>query len=177
MAMNDGYTVHLRKAALPDIRQLSELAMETYAAAFGQSMSPSDLAAHLAKNLQPVHFEHMLAESTILVAEIEGQMIGYVQFGQNPQPSPDEGRWELRRLYVRSEFQSQGIGTRLMAAALAFPGMREAKQISLDVWEYNQGAIRFYERFGFQVVGTQEFSVESGAETSLDLIMTLQRPD
>jgi ribosomal protein S18 acetylase RimI-like enzyme len=56
-------------------------------------------------------------------------------------------------------------------AALSHPRMENAAGIYLDVWEHNQGAQRFYQRFGFQVIGSRAFEVESGAETSLDLIM------
>ena len=46
----------------------------------------------------------------------------------------------------------------------------ESARIFLDVWEHNPGARRFYERYGFVVVGDRSFAVASGAETSLDLI-------
>ncbi len=59
----------------------------------------------------------------------------------------------------------------LMEAALEHPRLKSAERIFLDVWEYNYGAQRFYQRHGFKVIGGRRFYVESGAETSLDLIM------
>ena len=47
----------------------------------------------------------------------------------------------------------------------------ESARIFLDVWEHNPGARRFYERYGFVVIGDRSYAVASGAETSLDLIM------
>jgi hypothetical protein len=43
----------IRQATLHDVEALSALARQTYADAFGHSMSPADLAAHLAKHLSP----------------------------------------------------------------------------------------------------------------------------
>jgi ribosomal protein S18 acetylase RimI-like enzyme len=58
-----------------------------------------------------------------------------------------------------------------MQAALADPQLEHASTIYLDVWEHNPGALRFYRRHGFEVISTRTFAVESGAATSLDLIM------
>ncbi len=114
----------------------------------------------------------MLEQDTFLVAETDGRMIGYVQFGKcgfaEANPEMD---YEVRRLYVLAEFQNQGIGAQLMDAALNQPRMKNAPRIFLDVWEHNHGAQRFYERYGFQVIGAQRFEVASGEETSADLIM------
>jgi ribosomal protein S18 acetylase RimI-like enzyme len=58
-----------------------------------------------------------------------------------------------------------------MEAALAHPQLKEARSIYLDVWERNHEALRFYRRYGFDVVGAHRFEVASGAPTDLDLIM------
>ena len=166
----------LRPATLADLPALSQLAQQTYSHAFGHSCAPADLAAHLAKNLSPRNFEQMLAEDTISVAEVDGQLVGCVQFGRADMPDVEisEDAQELRRLYVLPRFQSQGIGAQLMQAALEHPQLRNAPSIVLDVWEHNPGAQRFYARHGFKVIGQRQFVVESGGETSLDLIMARQ---
>jgi ribosomal protein S18 acetylase RimI-like enzyme len=163
----------IRHAVPGDIPALTDLAIFTYIDAFGHSFMPADLTAHLARNLAPADIARFIAEDVVLVAEAGGQMIGYVQFGMAgpgyaPASSDDQ---ELRRLYVLREFQNQGVGTLLLQAALAHPQMQCAQTIYLDVWEHNPGAQRFYQRHGFEVIGTRGFSVESGASTSLDLIM------
>jgi len=99
-----------------------------------------------------------------------------VQFGAAKPSAADENDQELRRLYVHPEFQNRGYGTLLMEAALRHPRMSGARSIYLDVWEHNLGAQRFYRRYGFKVIGTRAFEVESGAATSLDLIMARRAP-
>jgi diamine N-acetyltransferase len=81
----------------------------------------------------------------------------------------------LRRLYVLSAFQNQGLGSKLLQAALEHPALKNAEHIYLDVWEHNHGAQRLYKRHGFAVIGQRKFMVASGAETSFDLIMVRQR--
>lgn len=168
----------IRAATHDDLTPLGELAIQTYAAAFGASMSPADVAAHLAASLAPSQIARMLQCDTVLVAESAEQLVGFVQFGRAKDgpaaaANPDQ---ELRRLYVAAAFQNQGIGTRLLQTALAHPTMWAAERIVLDVWEHNPGARRLYERHGFVVVGEQVFEVASGAPTSRDLLMVRHAP-
>ena len=161
----------IRMAQKSDIAELSEFAIETYSAAFGHSFRDADLAAHLQRNLSPASFSRILDEDVVLLAEVGNRLIGYVQFGAAQTVSADTQDRELRRLYVHPEFQNRGYGSALMEAALRHPRLQDAANIYLDVWEHNPGAQRFYRRYGFEVIGTRRFEVESGAETSLDLVM------
>lgn len=54
----------------------------------------------------------------------------------------------LRKLYVLPECQGQGVGKRLVAAAVA--AFADATQLRLLVNEHNTAAQHFYERTGFQ---------------------------
>jgi diamine N-acetyltransferase len=169
--------MQIRKVDTRDLATLSELAMQTYADAFGHSFSSADLAAHLEKNLSPKKFERMLEEDTVLVAEVNARMVGFVQFGPGSL-SVNDGlgdEQELRRLYVQAEFQNKGIGAMLMNAALEHPSLRRAECVYLDVWEHNPGAQRFYARHGFEVIEKRRFIAESGAEGDFDLIMVRHR--
>ena len=161
----------IREVRQSDLATLSELAIQTYTDAFGHSFSAADLAAHLERHLSPDGFARILDADVVLLAEAEDRLIGYLQFGAM-RPLSDYGPdQELRRLYVLAEFQNQGVGAALMEAALSHPQMQSATNIYLDVWEHNHGAQRFYQRYGFEVIGFRAFEVESGAETSLDLLM------
>lgn len=165
----------IRKAQKADVTQLSELAKTTYANAFGHSLNPADLAAHLDNNLSETCCEEFLDEDTVLVAERDGRLIGFIQIGvawpetDDDDFSPEDA--ELRRVYVLSEFQSQGIGRNLIDAAFEEPRFAAARDIYLDVWEDNRRAQKLYESYGFRTIGKRAFHVESGAATGFDLIM------
>ncbi len=164
-------TLVIREAQESDIAALSELAIQTYCDAFGHTFQEADLAAHLEKHLSPERFARILDEDMVLLAEAGDRLIGYVQFGAAAPYSTNREDRALRRLYVHREFQNRGYGAALMEAALRHPQMKDVPNLYLDVWEHNHGAQRFYRRYGFEVIGTRAFDVESGAETDLDLIM------
>lgn len=161
----------IRPANPGDAPALCALAQKSYADAFGASMLPGDLEAHLEQHLAPENIQGILRDDNVLIAENDGQLVGYVQFGHYSQGEAEKNACELRRLYVLSEFQNRGTGTQLLRAALAHPQMQNAREIYLDVWERNHGAIRLYERFGFRVVGKHKFRVASNAETDFDFVM------
>ena len=163
--------IKIRPILLTDVEPLSTLAKHTYAVAFGVSLSPPDLEAILNKKLSQNAFQQALEQDVILGAFAGEHLMGYIQFGDTVGAIGREREQELRRLYVHPECQNQGVGARLMQTALQHPQMTNAQSIWLDVWDQNPGAQRFYARFGFVVVGEKRFEVESGAETSSDLIM------
>ena len=165
----------IRQAELSDAAALSTLAMETYAEAFGHSFSASDLQAHLTDTLTIDHFRTYCDRDGLLVAEWDGAIVGYVHFATVRGETDCDA--ELLRLYVRSDSRNRGIGRALMAAALDHPLLSGTDRVILDVWEHNPAAMRFYRRFGFEVVGERAFAVRSGAETSLDLIMARSAPE
>jgi ribosomal protein S18 acetylase RimI-like enzyme len=167
--MNPAFTI--RNARTEDAGILSELAILTYSAAFGHTFCDTDLTAHLNKHLSVERFQQILVEDVVLVAELGERLIGYAQFGAAKSLSQNGLDRELRRLYVHPDNQNLGIGSALMNAALVHLEMASAPAIYLDVWEHNLGAHRFYARYGFELVGSRKFDVESGAETSLDLVM------
>lgn len=161
----------IRKAQQADTAALSDLAILTYSAAFGHSLSDADLAAHVRKHLSPCRFARFIDDDVVLVAEDGSRLVGYVQFGAVDSAMAVSTDQEVRRLYVHPQLQNAGIGTALMEAALRHPHLRRAASVVLDVWEQNHGAHRFYRRFGFRAIGTRTFTVESGAATSLDIVM------
>jgi predicted N-acetyltransferase YhbS len=73
--------VTIRPATPSDARALSELATRTWSEAFGASVSPADEAAELEETRSEAYFRGALREKTILVAEEDGRLLGYVQLG------------------------------------------------------------------------------------------------
>jgi ribosomal protein S18 acetylase RimI-like enzyme len=157
----------IRPAMPADRDRLRNLAISTYVAAFGAGFEPSDLAAHLKQKLSPNRVAEYLDRDAVLIAESTTVLLGYVQFGEADLP----GWFAIRRLYVTPSSQDQGLGSALMRAALADPRMQAAEQITLEVWEQNIRARKFYERFGFREIGRRPFVVASGRVTGYDLIM------
>jgi ribosomal protein S18 acetylase RimI-like enzyme len=79
----------------------------------------------------------------VYVARVGGKIAGFTA------PSISNGQRRLDALYVLPEAQGMGVGGKLMQTALEWHGTDE--DIYLAVASYNQNAIDFYKRFGFEV--------------------------
>lgn len=147
-------------------------------------MHPDDLAAHLERELSRERFQEMLGEPAFLVAEMDGELVGFVQFGpaeldaawltEPVRLRPDDGY--LERLYVRAAHQNRGVGSGLLRAALGHPELCNCRTVFLDVWAENAGARRFYARHGFVKVGELPFyAAASGEKIGVDDLMARSR--
>lgn len=161
----------IRQIEADDIPALAEFARWTYAIAFGGSFKSDDLEHHLRERLSDDYFGEAMHQDVFLIAEGPPGLVGFVQFGISHAETAAPGDQELRRVYVHPEFQSQGIGSSLIDAALEHPRLRNAPAIYLDVWEQNRRARALYERYGFAVVGSRKFVLASGEADDSDLIM------
>lgn len=85
-------------------------------------------------------------KQTTFVARVDGEVKGYVA------PRLEDGRRFIGAMYVLPDYQGQGIGSKLIDEALKWYGAD--KDIYLEVVSYNQKAIDFYKRFGFEITDT-----------------------
>jgi diamine N-acetyltransferase len=165
----------IRPARTNDVPALADLAKRTWSDAFGSSVSAEDEAGELEQTRSETYFDDALQRDTILVAESDGALLGYVQFGDVNIPGVEvrPGDQELHRLYVETALHGRGLGRRLMSAALEHPRLAKARRIYLTVWEQNERALRLYAAFGFRKAGRVSFTI--GSEVVEDLLMVLDR--
>lgn len=89
--------------------------------------------------------------STILVAEIDGQLVGYIY--------ADGGRYHRNQhcahivIGVRAAHTGQGIGTRLFEELIDWAGKHGLTRLELTVMTHNQRGVRLYHKMGFEIEG------------------------
>ena len=83
------------------------------------------------------------------LAEHDGEVVGFVRA-----TTRDDGTKELEAIYIRSDMFGRGLGGQLMSQAMEWVG--DESDAVLEVVSYNQRAIRFYEKFGFEKVAGSE---------------------
>ncbi|HEM2548178.1 TPA: GNAT family N-acetyltransferase [Streptococcus suis] len=96
----------------------------------------------------------------ILVALVDEKVVGFACYGTSSQEDLQEAG-ELYALYVLADYYDQGIGYRLIQAALE--KLQSYQTVTLWVLEGNVRAIAFYEKVGFQFDGVKKV-VHLGAE-------------
>jgi ribosomal protein S18 acetylase RimI-like enzyme len=77
------------------------------------------------------------------VAKVDNKIVGFID------PRIDEiNHRRIGAIYVAPEAQGRGVGSKLMKQVLDYYGREQ--DIYLEVVSYNQNAIDFYKRFGFE---------------------------
>lgn len=118
-------------------------------------------------------FIKSLMESTssvMLLAKKDGKIVGDASFTGNTRERMKH-RGEIG-ISVLKEAWGQGIGRQLMEATIAFAkNTAHAEIISLEVRSDNIRAIRLYEKFGFEKIGTfKGFCKVDGKMIDFDLM-------
>jgi GNAT superfamily N-acetyltransferase len=174
--MSSPLRISLAKANVATATQLAELGHRTFHDTFAASTKPEDMAAYLTETFGP---ELQLAElqdreNTFLLAHMQAELVGYAKLRDNsalglPEDQNPAGRLEIERLYVRDDWQGTGLGAALMRGILALAEQLHCTAVVLGVWEKNEKARAFYQRFGFRAIGEHPFQI--GQDVQTDLIL------
>lgn len=160
-----------RGAELSDAEALRELFAESFVDTFGHLYRPADLEEFLATNSEAKWHANLTdPKVAIRVAEMDTDVVGFAELAPKKLPYETAApALELRRLYLTSSAHGRGIADELMKWALQEAAARGSKELVLSVYVDNHRARRFYERYGFDVVGKYDFMVGSQADEDLIL--------
>jgi ribosomal protein S18 acetylase RimI-like enzyme len=154
-------TPTLRDATPADAALLADIGAQTFVETFGHLYAPDDLAAFLT-NHSPAKWTTELTDPRyhVVLAMTGDEAVGYAKLGPPSLPFEPTGvAIELRQFYLRKAAQGTGLAATLMEHMLAKARAAHADELYLSVFVDNHRARRFYERYGFERVGTYDFMV------------------
>ncbi|MEK7476117.1 MAG: GNAT family N-acetyltransferase [Candidatus Coatesbacteria bacterium] len=143
-----------RQAVRRDVAAINELALEAHAfhvkGVPGVFRMPTSGPANLRYWASALKGRN----TAVLVAEDDGRLAGYVQVGIRDAmrlPVLKRRRFGyVSNLGVGRRWRRRGVGRLLMQAAHQWLRQRHIREIELNVWSFNRGALRFYERLGYR---------------------------
>ena len=91
------------------------------------------------------------AHSVMFVAKADGRIIGDVSLSGSSRPRI--AHRATLGISVQKDYWNQGVGSRLISAAIDFAKHSGITVIHLDVRSDNKAARHLYEKFGFEVIG------------------------
>jgi GNAT superfamily N-acetyltransferase len=88
--------------------------------------------------------------SDILLSLVDNQVVGFAEvYLRKDEPDPARVAYRyghLQSLLVTEEFRRQGVGEKLLEAAENWAKAIGATEMRLDIWEFPEGPLRFYEK-------------------------------
>ena len=171
--------VHFRRASVDDALALSRLGRETFIDTFASQNRAEDMDEYVAKTYGEEQQRRELEDpsSIVIIGEIDGRAVAYAWMKRGPAPAcvVNANAMEVGRFYVKQDLHGGGIATEMMDLAVAAALEAGAATLWLGVWERNVRAIRFYEKHGFRIVGSQSFLLGSDLQTDFVMVHDLSR--
>lgn len=164
----------IRDATEQDAELLAELGRLTFYEAFHAVNTPDDMQSYLESAFSAqIQAEELRRPGSIYKIAYSSIPVGYARLlaGSDDPAAGAQRPIELVRLYVRSDWQGKGIGGMLINNCIQTARQLGHDVIWLGVWQKNPDAIRLYQRWGFEIVGTHTFRL--GSDPQQDYVMRL----
>lgn len=172
--------MNIRKIEISDIKQLQEVAQETFSETFSSMNRKENMEKYLAENLS---IEALAAElnnehSEFYFAETGDKIIGYlkINFGTAQTEEQNNNALEIERIYVLKEFHGKKVGQLLYQKAMDIAVQKNVKYVWLGVWEKNMRAVGFYKKNGFVEFDKHIFKLGDDEQTDLMMKLDLNNP-
>ena len=152
---------NIRYATLNDARSISIIYQQSTQSGYQDVMAEAPIYSRLLDRLEPFWIQKLAIpptkEQRFLVAEHEGQVLGFVEIGAAtyPQEVASENTSELHFLFVAPDWMGSGVGSRLLTRATELLREDGYSQVILWVFSRNLQARRFYERHGWSTNGIE----------------------
>jgi L-amino acid N-acyltransferase YncA len=153
----------IRVATANDAQAIAEIHVQAWQHAYSE-IFPADYLSGLSVSKRKAIWAESIEQSPphVLVAEVDGQVIGFSAVG----PCRDEGAsihaYELWAIYLSPLYWSKGIGRELWLASREHAVGRGANSLSLWVIASNKRAVTFYKSAGFEAVANSLMLSEIG---------------
>ncbi|WP_412989485.1 GNAT family N-acetyltransferase [Pediococcus siamensis] len=161
--------MELEKIGTKDWQTLQKISVETYTDTFGPYNSPEIMAAYLNTAYDGEKLQRELANpnSQFYFVKLGDEIAGYLKVNLNEAQTEVMGQdsLEVERIYVRSAFKHQGLGTQCIKKAESIARANHKTKIWLGVWEHNEPAKHFYAKLGFKRIGQHAFYMGDDKQT------------
>jgi len=168
-------SLNLRHVTSEDINILSEIGRQTFYESFFEITPPQDMIQYLELSFNPLTLAEELKDEKSIFYFVENRntTLGYgkINIGKTPYVNEGMGKGlEIQRLYILKKYQRMGAGRLLMQDFIRVTQQEKLPYIWLSTGAFNNNALNFYLKFGFEKKGTHRFMVGNTAYEDLILI-------
>ena len=160
----------IRQLFKEELNLVQSIAHRTWPSTFANILSPEQIEYMLNWMYSLEMLESQVDKGhTFLLAEEEGKEFGFAGFELNYSEGP---KAKLHKIYLLPEAQGKGAGKALILEVAGRARKAGQKSLLLNVNKYNQKAIEFYNRIGFQKIYKEVIDIGNGYVMD-DVVMEL----
>lgn len=145
----------IESATLDDFNEINLLVKEGHDE---HSLALPNIFRQVDQVMPDEYFHSLLTNpsSEILITRLANEVVGFAVVEVKEAP-PFDSLTPRKFAYINdfgvaSKHNRKGIGKRIFQACLDWAKSHEATTLELNVWEFNHGAISFYESLGMETV-------------------------
>lgn len=143
---------------------LSALGAQTFTDAYKDLHTTENIQLYNAKayHINYIKEQLKLPEVKFYIAYNHEQEVGFIKLIKNVMVNGlNQKCMELEKIYVYEQFYNKKYGALLMQKAIEETIAEGFSYLALGVWQKNQRALNFYNKFGFNEVGIRTFKLGS----------------
>ena len=160
----------IRQLAKEELSKVQSIAHRTWPSTFANILSPEQIEYMLNWMYDLKMLESQLDKGhTFLLSEENGVELGFAGFELNYSEGP---KAKLHKIYLLPEAQGKGAGKSLILEVAGRAKKSGQKSLLLNVNKYNQKAIDFYLKMGFQEIYKEVIDIGNGYVMD-DVVMEL----
>lgn len=160
----------IRQLAKEELNKVQSIAHRTWPSTFANILNPEQIEYMLNWMYDLKMLESQLEKGhTFLLAEENGGELGFAGFELNHSEGP---KAKLHKIYLLPEAQGKGAGKALILEVAGRARKAGQKSLLLNVNKYNQKAIDFYLKMGFQEIYKEVIDIGNGYVMD-DVVMEL----
>ena len=166
-------SITIRIANIDDAETIADLSRKTFYDTFAPFNTPENMELFLREQFTRVTLmEEVKNPFNLFYLAYDGdELAGYVKlrehkFSRDP---AIKNSLEIARLYATLNMIGKGVGKKLMQLSINLAVEKKKEMVWLAVWEKNQRALDFYEKWGFKIFDRQVFVL--GTELQKDWVM------
>lgn len=150
----------IRKLSHEELFKVQSIAHRTWPTTFANILSPEQIEYMLSWMYSLEMLESQFEKGhTFLLVEENGEELGFAGFELNVAEGP---KAKLHKIYLLPSSQGKGVGKALLVDVADRAKAAGQKSLLLNVNKYNQKAIDFYLRIGFQEIYKEVIDIGNG---------------
>jgi ribosomal protein S18 acetylase RimI-like enzyme len=155
----------IHKAIEKDSALLTSLAELTFIESHGHSAPAADVSNYIAEKYTELVFKEELSDPGniyhIIYHNDKPAGFSKIVFNAPYEGSPVQNITKLERIYILKDFYYLKLGQELFQFNVDLAKQNGQAGMWLYVWKENPRAVRFYQKNGFQIIGSYDFHLSA----------------
>lgn len=162
-------SIIIQRATFSDAELIADMSRETFYDTFAPYNTPANMDKFMSQQFARESLIQEVEEQQgyFFIAYENDRPAGYVRLrdGESYEAFGGKPSLEIARIYLVQSIIGKGIGSTLMRYCMDEAARMNREVIWLGVWEKNERAIRFYQKWGFIKFGEHDFWLGDDRQT------------